>query len=284
MERNEAGSAQEPEKPWTFNTFMLVVGLVTLLLALLVAFGFSPAAFVIAGPFLIPAVVLTGLHLKRPRSWTYLAAGIANAYLFVLYLPFIVAGFSNPAIWTGFISSFLAIPVLTWNLSAGVLGFLQMRKGRPQLGVADGLRSTQGFFVIAIAALCLGAGITSGIAYNRAASNPQGGGFDFAPKAWANITTENTAFNPGQFTVRVNTITQITVTNKDSMLHTFTLHAERDDLQPRPYPIGDHELPCPLPLDRSHPVLVHPTQGPRDGRHDYGRLGRCPPAGGWPDD
>ena len=222
MEGNEAGSAKGSGRRWTFNTFMIVVGFVTLVFALLVAFGFSPAAFVVAGPFLIPSIVLTGLHLRRPRSWTYLAAGIANAYLFVLYLPFIVAGFANPAIWTGFISSFLAIPVLTWNLSAGVLGFLHVRKGLPELGVADGLRSPQGLFVIAVAALCLGAGIASGIAYNRAASNPQGGGFDFAPEAWVNLTTENTAFSPAQITVRVNTITQISVTNKDTMLHTFT--------------------------------------------------------------
>ena len=219
---SDVGAGHEPARRWTFNTFLIVAGLVVLVLALLIASGFTPASFALVGPFLIPSIVLTGVHLWRPRSWTYLAAGIANLYLFILYLPFIVAGFANPAVWTEYIPSFLVIPVLTWNLSAGVSGFLQARKGRPQPGLAAGLRSPHGLFVLATAALCLGAGTSSAIAYNRATSNPSSGGFDFAAEAWANVTTENFAFHPAQFTVQANRITQIILTNKDAVRHTFT--------------------------------------------------------------
>lgn len=173
------------------------------------------------GPFLIPAVVFVGILLRRPRPWVHLAAGIAISYIFIIFLPFVLPALANPADPYQYSGTVLGLLSVAWSLPAGVLAFLQLRKGKPQLSVRDGWHSWQGVYSVGVALLAIGASLTSVAAYNYFAAR-SGGAFDFQPQATVTVTEQNFAFSPANFTVARQTLTEIIAVNKDPALHTFT--------------------------------------------------------------
>jgi len=222
MDANETEAGKKPRVPWTFNRMLIVMAFVELLITFVIIGGFSAALFVLVGPFLIPAAVFTGLLLWRPRPWVHLAAGIGISYIFIVFLPFIIPALANPADPYQYAGTVLGLLSVAWSLPAGVLAFLQARKGRPQLLAREGWRSWQGIYSVGVALLAIGAALTSVAAYNYAASKSAGGAYDFQPQASVTITAENFAFSPADFTVARQTLTEIVVVNKDTTLHTFT--------------------------------------------------------------
>jgi len=222
MEATEPEMARKARGPWTFNRLLLTMAFFDLVLALLVSGGFSPAAFLVYGAFLIPGLVFIALLTWRPNPWIYLATGIAVSYLFILFLPFIIGGLANPASPYEFSGDVLGLVAVFWALPAGVLGFLQGRRGTAQLDARSGWRTRQGLYALGVASVAVGAILASAIAYNHAAGTQTGGGFDFQPSVTVNVTAQNFAFNPATFAVSVQTITAIAVTNRDGVLHTFT--------------------------------------------------------------
>src|SRR5713101_9809477 len=119
----ESTASKKTRTPWTFNRLLLVLAFADLVIALVVLGGFSISVFVFACPFLIPPVVCTVLIVFNPNQWFYLAAGIANGYLFILFLPFVITGFANPANAYDFAGNTLGLVSLFWALPAGVIGF-----------------------------------------------------------------------------------------------------------------------------------------------------------------
>jgi len=222
MEGNESATAAKVRQAWTFNRLLLVLAFVDLLVAFVVLGGFSLSTFVFAGPFLIPAIVTTALLVWKPNPWFYLAAGIGISFLFILFLPFIIAGLSNPASPYDFSGNTLGLVSVFWALPAGVIGFWRVRKGQPMADARSGWRTRQGLYALAVAFIATGMIVTSAIAYGHAAGTPSGGGFDFAPTTTVNLTTENFVFKPATFTVPSGTLAAIVVMNKDATLHTFT--------------------------------------------------------------
>src|SRR5207245_1531973 len=222
MEATEPEMARKARGSWTFNRLLLTMAFFDLVLALLVSGGFSPAAFLLYGAFLIPALVFIALLTWRPNPWFYLATGIAVSYLFLVFLPFIIGGLANPTSPYEFSGDVLGLVAVFWALPAGVLGFLQGRRGTAQLDARSGWRTRQGLYAVGVAFVAIGAILTSAIAYNHAAGTQTGGGFDFQPSATVNVTAQDFVFNPATFAVSVQTITAVAVTNRDGVLHTFT--------------------------------------------------------------
>ena len=192
MNATEPELARSAPGPWTFNRLLLTIAFFDLVLALLVSGGFSPAAFLLYGAFLIPGLV------------------------------FIIGGLANPASPYEFSGDVLGLVAVFWALPAGVLGFLQGRRRTAQLDARSGWRTRQGLYALGVAFVAIGAILTSAIAYNHAAGTQAGGGFDFQVGATVNVTAQNFAFDPSTFTVSNHTFTAIVVTNRDAVLHTFT--------------------------------------------------------------
>src|SRR6266487_1085643 len=215
MEANETEGRTTRSAPWTFNGLIIVLAFVDLVIALAVSTGFSLGGFAFVGLFLIPAVIFTVLLLWRPKPWVHLAAGIAISYLFVVFIPFTIPALANPADPYAYGGTVLGLLSIAWSLPAGVLAFMQARKGRPQLSAREGWHSRQGIYSVGVA-------LTSVAAYNYAASKSAGGAYDFLPQASVTVTAENFAFSPANFTVARQTLTEIVVVNKDSAFHTFT--------------------------------------------------------------
>jgi len=222
MNATEPELARSAPGPWTFNRLLLTIAFFDLVLALLVSGGFSPAAFLLYGAFLIPGLVFIALLTWRPNPWFYLATGISVSYLFIVFLPFIIGGLANPASPYEFSGDVLGLVAVFWALPAGVLGFLQGRRGTAQLDARSGWRTRQGLYAVGVAFVAIGAILTSAIAYNHAVGTQTGGGFDFQVGATVNVTAQNFAFDPSMFTVSNHTFTAIVVTNRDAVLHTFT--------------------------------------------------------------
>src|SRR5947209_19952244 len=95
MNATEPEMARKARGPWTFNRLLLTIAFFDLVLALLVSGGFSPAAFLLYGAFLIPGLVFIALLTLRPKPWLYLATGMAVSYLFIVLLPFIISALRN---------------------------------------------------------------------------------------------------------------------------------------------------------------------------------------------
>jgi len=216
-----ATPGSEARTPWTFDRMIIVMAFVELLIALLVTGAFSPILFLFVGPFLIPPIVLVGILLWSPRPWAHLAAGIGISYLFILFLPFVIAGLANPSNPYEYAGTVLGLLSVAWALPAGVLAFLRGRKGRPQLSPREGWHSWQGVYSVGVALLAIGAALTSAAAWSYAASHPSTG-VDFEPQASVTLTTENFMFSPSALTVARQTLTEIVITNRDGTLHTFT--------------------------------------------------------------
>src|SRR5947209_19360494 len=90
MEATEPEMARKARGPWTFNRLLLTIAFFDHVLALLVSGGFSPAAFLLYGAFLIPGLVFIALLTWRPNPWFYLGTGISVSYLFIIFLPLII--------------------------------------------------------------------------------------------------------------------------------------------------------------------------------------------------
>ena len=222
MQTNASNARRSGRPPWTFQRFIVVISFVLLILALFVSGGLSPGIFLFVGPFLIPGALFTALLVWKPNPWFYLGAGIANSYVFFLFLPFIIVGLSNPASTYEYSGYALGLVALFWALPLGVIGFWRARKGQAMPDVRTGWRTRQGLYTLAVAFIAIGGIITSGLAYAHASAPTTGGGFDFQPSTTVSVTTENFAFNPSTFTVPVRTVAAIVVTNRDNAFHTFT--------------------------------------------------------------
>jgi len=142
------------------------------------------------GPFLMPGIVCTALLVWKPNPWFYLAAGISISYLFILFLPFIIGGLSNPASPYEFAGYAIGLISLFWALPAGVTGFLRARKRQPMADIRSGWRTRQGIYALAVVFVAVGAIVTSVAAYAHASGPTSGGGFDFAPSTTVTVTTE----------------------------------------------------------------------------------------------
>ena len=145
MEATEPEMARKARGPWTFNRLLLTMAFFDLVLALLVSGGFSPAAFLVYGAFLIPGLVFIALLTWRPNPWIYLATGIAVSYLFILFLPFIIGGLANPASPYEFSGDVLGLVAVFWALPAGVLGFLARQERDRATRCAVGMADPAGF-------------------------------------------------------------------------------------------------------------------------------------------
>src|SRR2546428_10405353 len=97
MEATEPEMARKARGPWTFNRLLLTIAFFDLVLALLVSGGFSPAAFLLYGGFLIPRLVFLAPLARRPNPPLYPATGHSGRYLFILFLPLILGGLADPA-------------------------------------------------------------------------------------------------------------------------------------------------------------------------------------------
>src|SRR3989442_8420957 len=144
MEATQPELARTARGSWTFNRLLLTMAFFDLVLALLVSGGFSPAAFLLYGAFLIPALVFIALLTWRPNPWFYLATGIAVSYLFLVFLPFIIGGLANPTSPYEFSGDVLGFVAVFCALPGGVLGVLQRTSWTSQVEPPSGLRTPHG--------------------------------------------------------------------------------------------------------------------------------------------
>src|SRR5436309_13242503 len=129
MEATQPELARTARGSWTFNRLLLTMAFFDLVLALLVSGGFSPAAFLLYGAFVIPGLVFLALLTWRPNPWFYLATGTAVGYPCIVLLPFIIGGLANPTSpyeVSGYVPGLGAV---FWALPAGVRPFPAGRRG-----------------------------------------------------------------------------------------------------------------------------------------------------------
>lgn len=220
-------SAAVPRPPlldrWTFDRLLLVIGFVAVVPAnaLLAGGGLSSVGALLV--LVLPAFVFVWLALWKGRPWPHLAAGITIALFPILSLAFGALAFLTPQDGPTFAGMVLGLLALLFALPAGVQGFRKSRRGLRQPTARERLATRRGLVAIAIVAMCVGAIVTSGLAYAKALSTtPGGAGYDFEPGASVQIAARNFAFAPRNFNVTSDTITEIIVVNEDPTYHTFT--------------------------------------------------------------
>lgn len=221
-------------------TLLLVVAYIALMIAPLV-FGNGSielylSAFALIG--LLPATIALAWHLHRPSAWSFLAAGITLLLLPVLVVVAfgVAVALANPALFSGFAGSALMLLVIVLALPATISGFRTMRADRELTTVADAGTSRMAAFAFFATALMIGAVLTSSAASMQAReAAAAGAGYDFEPSQTIEVSTEGYAFHPAVVTVPANEIVEISVTNSDAELHTFTY--EKDGT------IYNHDVP-----------------------------------------
>lgn len=189
---------------------------------------------------LAPGIVLTGLLLVRPRSWLFLAAGIANSLLTIIAIPAgLLRALANPLadpLYPGVVLSTLS---LLLALPAGISGFLRGRWHLPKRSLVDGVRSLHGLAVIAVVGMSLGAMAAGFLAYQHIPAPPgPAEAFDFVPPAQVVILISDSRFQPSAFNVTAAVVTEITVLNEDTTRYTFTYTVNRTTYSHDVFPGG----------------------------------------------
>lgn len=208
-------------------TVLLLVAYVALLMVpVVVAYGSLElylSEFALIG--MLPATILVAVHLWRPRSWTFLAAGIAMSVLPVLILLFLngPGALANPAAGGEFAAVALALLVLLVGLPAGVHGFRTLRRGGELATLTQARQSRMALSALVVSALVLGAALTAGAASIQARSAAErGAAYDFEPSRTITVTTRNFEFHPADIDVPAGEVVEIVVVNEDPIAHTFT--------------------------------------------------------------
>src|SRR2546426_6273625 len=153
---------------WPLNRVLVIAGFVATVLAGVILGSGEPS---LVGPILIlllPGIVFTGLLLWRPRPVFYLLAGLANSVLAITTIPFGLFGaLANPLLGPVYSAVVLTTLSLVLALPAGLLGFRRGRAGLREPNPAEGIRSLQGFAVIAIVSLSVGAIAAGSLAHEN---------------------------------------------------------------------------------------------------------------------
>lgn len=210
---------------WPLETTLLALGWVLVAIAPLVVGGGDPT-FYLEGPVLpviLVALALVGYHLRAPKPWTYLAAGLGVSLLPVMILAmFGTSQLTNPLLATEFPANVLLVTALLLALPAGILGFLRARReaGHPRL--AEALRDPHG----ALAALLVGAAIgaiwAGALASSGVAGIQAGASYDVEPDRTIEVVMRDELFVPDTITLQAGELTEIVVVNEDDVFHTFT--------------------------------------------------------------
>ena len=224
---NEAAEERRSSRwgDWTLNRVLVVAGFVATVLASVVLGSGEPS---LVGPILIlllPGIVFTGLLLWRPRPLFHLLAGVANSVLAITTIPFGLFGaLANPLVGPVYDAVVLTTLSLVLALPAGILAFRRGRAGRPEPRLADGIRSLQGFAVIAIVFLGVGAIAAGSLAYQNVNARVPNVGpvYDIPVVVNISMLATNSRFSPAAFNVTASVVTQIAILNEDGMPHTFT--------------------------------------------------------------
>jgi plastocyanin len=210
---------------WPLDRILVIAGFVATVLAGVILGSGDPS---LVGPILIlllPGIVFTGLLLWRPRPTFYLLAGLANSVLAITTIPFGLFGaLANPLLGPVYSAVVLTTLSLVLALPAGLLGFRRGRAGLREPNLAEGIRSLQGFAVIAIVSLSIGAIAAGSLAYqNVTARQPSVGPvYDFPVVMNISILASNSRFSPAAFNLTASVVTKITILNEDDAPHTFT--------------------------------------------------------------
>ena len=113
---------------------------------------------------------------------------------------------------------------LVLALPAGLLGFRRGRAGLREPNFAEGIRSLQGFAVIAIVSLSVGAIAAGSLAYQNVTARAPSVGpvYDIPVAANVSMLASNSRFSPTAINVTASVVTKITILNEDDSPHTFT--------------------------------------------------------------
>jgi len=210
---------------WPLNRVLVIAGFVATVLAGVILGSGDPS---LVGPILIlllPGIVFTGLLLWRPRPTFYLLAGLANSVLAITTIPFGLFGaLGNPLLGPVYSAVVLTTLSLVLALPAGLLGFRRGRAGLREPNLAEGIRSIQGFAVIAIVSLSVGAIAAGSLAYQNVTARAPSAGpvYDIPMVASVSMLASNSRFSPTAINVTASVVTKITILNEDDAPHTFT--------------------------------------------------------------
>jgi len=210
---------------WPLDRVLVIAGFVATVLAGVILGSGDPS---LVGPILIlllPGIVFTGLLLWRPRAAFYLLAGIANSVLAITTIPFGLFGaLANPLLGPVYSAVVLTTLSLVLALPAGLLGFRRGRAGLREPNLAEGIRSLQGFAVIAIVSLSVGAIAAGSLAYQNVTARAPSVGpvYDIPVAANVSMLASNSRFSPTAINVTASVVTKITILNEDDSPHTFT--------------------------------------------------------------
>lgn len=217
-----SASASAAPKTWTLNRFLILTGPVPMWMAVAIFGNFQPEAFLgEEAVLLIPGLLAILLIVFFPRPWAHLVAGILGSLhpLLVLFVfgtaEGLVVRTSEPG---GFALGLLPLMSLLMALPAGIMGFVQGRKRRPQIRLRGGWGTRQGIFTLLVSGLSVGTFAATAMS----PAIPSAAGFDFGAGETVTVTQEGFEFLPATLTVAKSNITQITVENKDGAYHTFT--------------------------------------------------------------
>ncbi len=208
---------------WPFARLLIAGAFAAELVAITLFVAPSPANATFVVPFLGPVVVLCALALWKGRRWMFLGAGITLAIFPMLVLAFSVDSFVVPQLGIVFAAGMFLLMALFIGLPTGIWVFVYRKSGTPPMTAREGLKTRYGLFNILVVGILLGAALAGEAAYiNATSGGATNGGSDLEAEAWVNITTENFLFVPTNVSIPAGKIVEVTVTNKDSALHTFT--------------------------------------------------------------
>jgi plastocyanin len=209
---------------WSLHRGLVVAGFGAVVAAILL-FANGNVATILSPDMLpfAPAIVLVALVARRESGKLLLAASIAIAVLplMVLLLFGGLEELANPLGGNEYLSVLCLVLALALALPAGVQAY--RNRGLARAGLRGAWRTPHGIAALAVTALVMGAMAAGALASGRAAQTASGGaGYDLAPEGHAGVAAANFAFAPGSVAVAAGKLTELTVANKDSMLHTFT--------------------------------------------------------------
>jgi plastocyanin len=221
---------------WPFSKFLIAGAFGAELVAISLFVGPSPANATFVIPFLGPVVILCALALWKGRPWMFLGAGISLAIFPMLVLAFSIDSFVVPQLGIVFAAGMFLLIALVVGLPTGIWVFAHRKSSTPPMTAREGLKTRYGVFNILAVGILLGAALAGEAAYiNATSGGATNGGSDLQAEAWVNVTTENFLFVPANLTIPVGKIVEITVTNKDSALHTFTYKVDAGTASEKTY-------------------------------------------------
>jgi len=207
---------------WPYERAVMLAGFVAYLLAVASFSGGNPASLAFIVPFLIPVIILCPLAIAKGKPWMYLGGAISLLLLPVLAAAFGIDSFVQPQLGPVFIASQLLLLSVLFGVPTGIAVFRRRRDPPAPMSLRAGLRTRPGLVALLLTGILLGAAITGEAAYLYATSGTVSSGADLTPEAYANVTTENFQFVPNNVSIPAGKLVEVTVVNKDTMLHTFT--------------------------------------------------------------